>query len=369
MATAFAPGRVEFLGNHTDYNEGYTLSFATAMGVTIEGESRTDGTVNIESEGIGKDSFSIQSINQNPNNPWSNLIKNVLLQLQQLNAPLGGFDAKITSTLPTGMGFSSGPAVEVALVLFAQKLFNFVMGDMNDPQVKIQIASLCRAAEANNTGTRYGVFDQATALLAQKDHLLLFDHRALTGELIAFHPDLCFVICHTGTKPMLLSSKFNARNSECKEALLMFKINQVPITSLRDATSADIRTHAGLFSPRVFQRAMHVVTENERILAARESILQGNYPTVGNLLNESQASSKEAFENSTDFLDMLINIASTLPGFIGSRLTGGGFAGSTLNLVNRSDAQKFMEDLTSQYRTRSGKEPQAWIVDASDGAA
>ncbi len=369
MISAFAPGRLELIGNHTDYNEGYVMAFAIPMGITMEGEIREDREVHIHSKEFGEDSFSIDYIQKNPHTPWSNYCKGVLLQFQQAGAPLRGFNAEIMSTLPSGAGMSSSAALEVATALFAQKLFNFEFGDMSDPNIRMNLAKLCRTAENNFVGVQCGILDQATSLFGKKDHAVYLDCQLGTVETFPLPPDICFVVCHTGVRHMLLSSKYNARRLECEEAVKVLQMNKFSVKALRDISSDEIRRDSALFIPRVFQRAMHVTSENERVLAAVKALLQRDIVSFGQLMYESHESSREAFENSTSFLDQLVEIAKALPGCLGARLTGGGFGGATISLVYREDAETFMAELTKQYREKSGKEPQAWLVEASDGAA
>lgn len=369
MPIAFAPGRIELLGNHTDYNGGCVIAFATGMGVTAEGDIREDFKVQIRSAEFGEDSFSSQSLSKNVRAPWSDPIKGVIDQMEKTGAPLGGFDAQFTSNIPPGTGIHFNATLSVATALLLQKLFNFQYGDMETPSVRLQIATLCQAAENQFGHGKCSLLDPAISLLGRKDHAVFFDCHSHSIEYLPIHPDICFVICDTGVKHMLLSSKYNARFNECQEAVHMLKINKIPCESLRDMTSEQIRLNAGIFSPRVFQRAMHVTTENERVLAAREAMLRGDLETLGRLMFESHDSSREAFENSTDYLDHLVHIARSLPGCIGARLTGGGFGGATLSMVFRNEAEAFMLELSRQYREASGKEPTTWIVDAVDGAA
>lgn len=368
METAYAPGRLELIGNHTDYNEGYTMAFAINMGVTIQATAREDETIKLKSEGFGEEVFAVSKILRNDRMPWSNYCKGVLLEMQALGAPLGGFEAEITSTLPSGSGMSSSAAVEVATALVVQKLFHFEFGDMTDPSVRMALASICRKAENNFVGVKCGILDQATSLLGHKDHVVFLDCRTETAQVYPLPSEVCFVVCETGVKHMLLSSKYNARRTECEEAVKLLQMNKIPIKSLRDMTPLDIKNFAGLFVPRVFQRAMHITTENDRVLKATEALAQGDVVTLGRLMYESHESSREAFENSTQHLDMLVEIAKTLPGCLGARLTGGGFGGATLSMVYREHAEAFAAEIQSQYRAKSGKEPKAWIVEASDGA-
>jgi galactokinase len=368
MVSAFAPGRLELIGNHTDYNEGYVMAFAINMGITVEGEARQDRMVTITSQEYGSDTFSIDELQKNKEQPWVDYMKGVLHFLKQTGAPLGGFNANVTSTLSSGAGMSSSAAIEVSTALFAQKLFNFGFGDISDPTVRMQIAALCQAAENEFVGVKCGILDQATSLMGKKDHAVFLDCRDNSVQTVPLHPDVCFVVCHTGVKHALLSSKYNMRRSECEEAVKVLNMNKIPVKALRDISSEDIKKHAGLFMTRVFQRAMHVTTENERVLKAHQALSQGDIEILGRLMFESHESSRDAFENSTTYLDELVNIAKTLPGCLGARLTGGGFGGATINMVRRESAEAFMSDLTRIYKEKTSKDPQSWIVEASDGA-
>ncbi len=368
MPSAFAPGRLELIGNHTDYNEGFVLALAINLGITAAGEIRSDDKVILRSEGFGEDTFSIQHIEKNPHVPWSNHIKGVLLELRKLGAPLGGFEAQYSSTLPHGVGMSSSAAVSVVTAFLAQKLFHFQLGDPADPASRMALASLCRNAEHDFVGVRCGLLDQATSVMGQKDHAVFLDCRFESAEIIPLPPDVCFVVCDTGVKHMLLGSKYNTRRNECEEAVQLLKLNKIEAKALRDLNQAKIQEHSGLFTPRVFQRAMHVTGENERVLQARDALFHHDLKKLGRLMYESHESSRDAFENSTPFLDMLVDIARKLPGCFGSRLTGGGFGGGTISLVERSSAEAFAQELMSQYRTQSGKEPRAFILEASEGA-
>ncbi len=369
MPSAFAPGRLELIGNHTDYNEGLVLAFAIDLGITMRGEPRRDSTVILRSREFGEDAFTLDAMERNPQAPWSDYVKGVLLQMKAAAAPLGGFEAEIQSTLPSGAGMSSSAAIEVAAVLLVQKLFDFDFGDMQDPSTRMGLARLCRAAENEFVGVQCGILDQATCLLGRKDHAVFLDCRSQETEALPLHPDFCFVVCHTGANHTLLSSKYNARRGECAEAVRLLQYNKAPINALRDISPEELQRKAGIFAPRIFQRAMHVAGENERVLAAKDAMLRHDMEKLGQLLYESHESSRDAFENSTPHLDQLVEIARELPGCVGARLTGGGFGGATLSMVHREQAAAFMEELQSRYRRRSGKEPQAWIVQASDGAA
>ena len=369
MVSAYAPGRIELLGNHTDYNEGYSLGFAVNMGVTAQGQARDDETVNLHIEGSGDENFSIKAITKNPRAPWADVCKGVLDQMVKAGAPLRGIDVTVTNPMPEDAALGANAATEVALVLFLQKAFGFEFGDMNDPTVRMGIASACKTAENDFLGTNVSIFDPAVSMMGKKDHVALLDFRNESAELLPLHPDLCFVLCHPGVRSMMLSSKFSARRSECAEAVKLLIMNKINVKALRDIKSEDVRLNAGLFVPRVFARAMHVTTENERTLMARDAILNNDIETLGKLMYESQESSREAFENSTPFLDQLVAIAKEQPSCVGARLTGGGFAGCTLSMVYRSEAEAFSAELTRQYREKSGKEPKAWIVEASEGAA
>ncbi|MCC7517972.1 MAG: galactokinase [Verrucomicrobiae bacterium] len=368
MLSSFAPGRLELIGNHTDYNEGFVLAFAINLGIALEGETREDGRVRVVNPEFGETTFALSPLEKDSAAPWVNYVKGVLLQFQQAGAPLGGFEMRVRSDLPAGAGMSSSAAIEVATALLVQKLFNFEVGDMENPEVLMALARLCRAAENDFVGMKCGILDQATSLLGKKNHAILLDCRTEEVETVPLHPDFCFVVCHTGAAHALLSSKYNARRTECQDAVRVLRFKGAPVEALRDATAEMLQRHTADFRPQVFQRAMHVVTENTRVLAAREAMRNSDMPRLGRLLGESHESSRDAFENSTPYLDRLVEIARGHPACLGARLTGGGFGGATLNLVARADAETFADDLASRYRNETSKEPRTWIVEAGDGA-
>ncbi|MDD2709986.1 MAG: galactokinase [Verrucomicrobiae bacterium] len=368
MISAFAPGRLELIGNHTDYNDGYVMAIAVNLGVTIQGQAREDNTVVLRSQPFGEDTFSLDELKKSGDKPWSNYFRGVLEQLQKAGAPLKGFEAEISSTLPSGAGMSSSAALEVATLLLAQKIFDFEFGDIHDPALRVSLAAMCRAAENDFVGVKCGILDQVSSMMGRKDHAVFIDCRTLEVQQIPLSGEVCFVVCHTGAKHMLLSSKYNQRHSECMEAVKMLNMNKIEVQALRDVDVETVKRNAGIFMERVFRRAMHVVTENGRVLAARDALANGDILALGKLMYESHESSRDAFENSTEYLDQLVEIARGLPGCLGARLTGGGFGGATINLVYRDAADQFMTDLMRIYREKSGKEPQAWKLEASDGA-
>lgn len=368
MPSVFAPGRLELIGNHTDYNEGYVLAFALNLGVTAEGEARADSTVHLVSSEFGETTFDLASLEKDPAAPWADYVKGVLHLLQQAGAPLGGFEMRLTSTLPVGCGMSSSAAVEVATALLVQKIFNFETGDPADPSTRMGLARLCRAAENDFVGMQCGILDQASCLLGKKGQAIFLDCRTEEAETAPLPPDYCFVVCHSGAAHALLSSKYNMRRSECRDAVRVLQFKEPHVGALRDATPEMLRRYASEFRPQVFQRAMHVVNENARVLAARDAMRAGDVRRLGQLLFESHESSRDAFENSTRHLDQLVEIARGLPACLGARLTGGGFGGATLHLVARADAAAFAARLAELYRNADGKEPRTWIVEAEEGA-
>ncbi len=366
MISTSVPGCLELIGNHTDYNEGHVLAFAINLGITIHGKKQKDNVVTLKSAELEEETFTLKDIVRRPHAPWANCCKGVILQLQQADAPLGGFHAEIHSTLPTNTEMGSNAAIEIATLLLLQKLFNFEFGNMNDLGTQMAIARICQAAEIDFVGNKCGILNHAIPLVGKKNHVVFMDCRSQETEILPLRPETCFVVCHSGVKHMLLSSKYNARWNECNEAVRILQMNKIQIQALCELSSEDIRNNSNIFPPRIFQRAMHVTTENERVLEAKKALLRSDMSTLGQLMFGSHESSRQAFENSTPFLDQLVEIARSLPSCIGSRLTGSGFGGSTLNLVYQKDVEAFITELTKQYRKQSGKEPRTWVVKASD---
>ncbi|MDQ6655679.1 MAG: galactokinase [Verrucomicrobiota bacterium] len=347
--TAYAPGRVEVLGNHTDYNQGVVLAAAIDRGLTMTGRRRTDDIIALTSRGH----FEVQLSQLQPQSEqrWVNYPLGVVQQLQRAGYDVGGFEAEITSDVPAGAGLSSSAAFEVATAGLLMKLHGWQI----EP---LEVAKLCQRAENEFVGVRSGLLDQATSVFGRADHLVYLDCQTDEIRTIPFPAGYALVIADSGVKHNLQQSQYNDRRDECAAAA-----EALGVASLREVTPERLEAARGSLDPVLYRRAAHIVGENDRVWRAMEALQRGDVEAIGSLLNASQESSRMNFENSTPELDLLVATAQQLPGVLGSRLTGGGFGGGTVTLVNSLDAEAVAAAL-AKAGARS-----AFVCRIADGAA
>lgn len=351
-ASAFAPGRVELLGNHTDYNEGVVLGAAIERGLTASGSEREDGKILIESSTMGSVEIApgpLQPLNEFR---WANYILGVAAEL---DISPGGFSLEIKGDLPAGCGLSSSAALELATALFLLKLHK-----RNLP--RLEIAKACQRAEHRFAGVHSGLLDQVISLFGRADHAVFFDARSEKIQLVPFPRDLALVIAESGRRRELAKGEYNARREETRAAA-----KALHVSALRDVTSGELKSRSGL--PELLRRrATHVVGENERVWRALEFLERGDGAAFGALLNASHESSRENFENSTPELDLLVSIARGLPGVLGARLTGAGFGGATLTLCEKSAGETVAAEMARRYSDATGLKPRVLVSRVCDGA-
>lgn len=352
--SSFAPGRVELLGNHTDYNGGVVLSAAIQLGVQATGSRREDGRIVLSSEGIDGVVAVDRAAGLKPRDSWEDYPLGVAEMLAQAGAEAGGFEAHFSATLPPGAGLSSSAALEVATAVLLNKLYPFELSPM-------ELAKLCRRAENEFVGVSCGLLDQVSSIFGERDRVVFLDCRAESVQTIPFPESLGLLIVHSGVKHALTGGEYNERRDQCFEAA-----RRLGVPALRDVTTPQLEA-AGL-PDLVRRRAAHVVGENERVLEALDDLRAGRGAEFGRLMTASHASSRTNFENSTPELDALVEIATALPGCHGARLTGGGFGGAIVALVERSQTEDLGAAIVQAYATRTGHTARAYPCVASDGA-
>ncbi|MDX2080660.1 MAG: galactokinase [Terrimicrobiaceae bacterium] len=352
--SAFAPGRVELLGNHTDYNAGVVLSAAIQLGVSAAGRRRDDGRIVLTSEGIDGVVAVDRASGLKPRDSWEDYPLGVAEMLAQAGAQPGGFEAQFSATLPAGAGLSSSAALEVATAVLLNKLYPFELTPM-------ELAKLCRRAENEFVGVSCGLLDQVSSIFGERDRVVFLDCRAESVETIPFPENLGLLIVHSGVKHALTGGEYNERRDQCFEAA-----RRMGVPALRDVTSAQLES-ANL-PDLVRRRAAHVVGENERVMEALGHLRAGRGTEFGRLMTASHASSRTNFENSTPELDALVEIAVAQTGCHGARLTGGGFGGAIVALVERTQVDQIGEAIVKAYAERTGHTARAYPCVASDGA-
>ncbi len=348
---SFASGRVELLGNHTDYNNGFVLSCALKMGVSVSGEKRNDNKIFCQSRQFPDHcEFDLETIKPNPDGHWSNYLLGVVFELQKRGIELSGFNCEVDSNLPIGAGLASSAAFEVATALFLQKCFGFRMP-------KIEMAKVAQAAEHNYVGVRCGLLDQISSLFGKPGSVLLIDFKTLRTKTINFDKKYQLVIVHTGVKHALVFGEYNKRRQSCERAA-----NILQVSALRDADLTMLKDCKNKLSDVDFRRAKHVIGENERVLQGKEMLLKGDYQGFGKLMVRSHESSRDLFENSCPELDFAVETAMEFNGCLGARLSGGGFGGATINLIGRNKFDDFCDYISTKYQQKFGTVPTIYEV-------
>ncbi len=351
-ATAFAPGRVELLGNHTDYNGGLVLGAAIGRGLTVLGTKRDDGRVVIESATMGRIELPRAGLRSLTENRWANYPLGVA---HELNLASEGFELSISGDLPAGAGLSSSAALEVATALCLLALDERTLARM-------EIARACQRAEHRFAGVRSGLLDQVTSLFGCADHAVFFDARSEAVRLIPFPKNLVLLVAESGKKRELATGQYNQRREETRAAA-----DALGVDLLRDVTLANLEHRRDL--PELLRRRVaHIVGENERVARGVELLAAGDGAGFGALLNASHESSQRNFENSTPELDQLVSIAQEIPGVLGARLTGAGFGGATLTLCEENAATQAAKELAARVAQASGFLPRVLITAIANGA-
>ncbi|PIE31303.1 galactokinase [candidate division KSB3 bacterium] len=356
-----APGRVNLIGEHTDYNDGFVLPMAIDKKIAIGGSERNDDTVCLYSLNFEyQEEFSILSLQKKDS--WTDYVKGVIDQLLKAGHSVKGFNAVLEGNIPQGAGLSSSAAIEVATAFFLARL--------NSIEIQAEeMAKLCQRAENHFVGMNCGIMDQFISRLGQKNHALFLDCRDLSYKLIPCDLDEYIVVmCNSNVEHKLVDSAYNERRAQCEEGVRLLKTKLPDITALRDVSFAQLENHASLLSPIIYQRCKHVVTENERVKTAVNILRKGDIAAFGQLLYQSHASLRDDYEVSCEEVDHLVDIAQAIEGTAGARMTGGGFGGCTVNLVKKSAMEHFKAVILKEYKKRTGITAEIYTSKAEDGA-
>jgi galactokinase len=344
-----APGRVNLIGDHTDYNEGFVLPVAIDLSCIVRATPNGDGVVRLRSEDVDGEIALAADGSTEPEDVeeiWGRYAAGVVGTLAERGRPPTGIDGVITSTIPLGAGLSSSAALEVALALALNDAAGFEL-----PLVELALA--CQEAEQVATGVPCGIMDQLTSLAGRHNHALLIDCRSLDVRTIPLPPRLAVLIVHSGVSRGLVDSEYAERRESCEAIAALLGLQ-----SLRDATPEQVADEP---------RARHVVSENTRVLAAAGALERGDVAALGPLLNESHTSLRDDFDVSIPELDALVECLRDA-GAIGARLTGAGFGGCVVGLSNRDDADRIVETAAGRYWAQTGRQPRAFVFRAVDGA-
>jgi len=352
--SASAPGRVELLGNHTDYNEGVVLGAAINRVICVSG-IKNNRSIHITSLGFGEVKVDAAQLRPLRQPRWANYILGVADELRQLGVAIRGFTADIRGDLAIGSGLSSSAALELSTALFLLKLFPFDVS-------RLEIAKACQRAEHRYVGVQSGLLDPVISLFGRAQHAVFFDSRTEEIRTVLFPSSLALIIADSSRQRELASCEYNLRRIETQNAAEVFGVR-----ALRDLKLAQINER-GDIPDLLRRRARHVVEENERVWRAVELLEAGDGCGFGELMNASHESSCRNFENSAPELDLLVSIAQQLPGVLGTRLTGAGFGGATVTLCEKSAARAVAQQLAKGYTAQTGTEPQVFVCEIADGA-
>jgi len=359
---ARAPGRVNLIGEHTDYNDGFVMPMAIDREVRVAVRRRADRLVRLVSVNFHAHSeFSLDEVVHDPDQTWSNYERGVVQILLDSGASLGGFDMAIVGDVPEGAGLSSSAAVEVATLTALNSLFGLGLAPF-------EVAKLGQRAEREFVGVSCGIMDQAISAVGRAGHAMLLDCRSLETTLVPLGSDLAVVVTDTAVTRGLVGSAYNDRRAECEEASAHFATVYPDVRALRDVNEAQFRAHAHELTDVVAKRARHVVTENARVINAGEAFRRGDLPEVGRLMYASHESLRDDFEVTVPELDLLVDLSRSKTGVFGARMTGAGFGGCIVALVKPDAVASYVEQVATQYRTETGLTPRVFVCSATDGA-
>lgn len=374
-----APGRLEVLGNHTDYNNGLVMAVAVDKYIYIAASPRTDGKVELVSTAFpGTEIFSISDIKPNPAASWANYVKGVLVQLKKRGVNFTGFNAAIHSTLPMGAGMSSSAALEVATAMTVRRLSPFALTDTGlgtppkadtkgalpnvNTAERMNFAKLCRAAENEFVGVPCGILDQTSSLFGKQAHVMEIDCATLT---VGHAPlsGIAMVVCNSLVKHELVGGEYKELRDNCEAAAAKIGAKFLRTVELKQVLAAKDK-----LTQREFECAHHVVSEIARVVAGEKALRANDMAQFGQYMFQSHASSRDFLKNSTKELDILVDLASKHPACLGARLTGGGFGGATINMVKHHEVESFIAHMTAGYEKAIGVKMTPLVCQVVDGA-
>jgi galactokinase len=356
-----APGRVNLIGEHTDYNDGFVLPAAIQFHTSVAIAPRPDEKLVLYSENYREQiEFSLSSLPVRRQNHWSDYVIGVVRQLLSGSNQVVGANVLIVGDVPQGAGLSSSASLEVAVC----KAFLEISSEVLDGT---EVAKLCQRAENEFVGARCGIMDQFVSVHGKKDHALLLDCRSLEYQHQPLPDGVRLVICNTMVRHSLAGGEYNQRRKECEDGARFFAGKLAGVRALRDVSMDDFRKYERELPEAIRRRCRHVIGENARVMEAARALAQHNLERFGQLMYESHASLRDDYEVSCPELDLMVDLARGCDGVYGSRMTGGGFGGCTINLVKSEDVEVFRGKVAKKYEQASGQQPQIYVCSAADG--
>ncbi len=363
VAVVRAPGRVNLIGEHTDYNDGYVLPVAIDRSVLAAAAARDDRQVVIHALDFGESvEFSLDDIEHDQVNTWSNYQRGVAYFLEERGIRLPGLNVVVVGDVPIGSGLSSSAAIEVSMAYTWQVLTGFQLS-------RVELALLCQRAENEFVGINCGIMDQFVSALGQRDHALLIDCRSLHHQPVLLPAGVAIVIADTMKQRGLVDSEYNTRRQECEEGVRILQRYLPQVQALRDVSVAQFAEHKRQLPENVRKRCRHIIYENERVLKSVAALQAGDLAAFGQLMNESHVSLRDDYEVSCVELDIMAGAAWRVDGVYGSRMTGAGFGGCTVSLVAEEAIGDFRGRVATAYEEATGIVPQIYVCRAEDGVA
>ena len=362
VRTFRAPGRVNLIGEHTDYNDGYVMPAALDFYTWAKVTPLENRKLQIYSENFNEEvEIDLDDPGITRREHWSDYPVGVAVILEREGYRLRGARLEIRGEVPIGSGLSSSAAIEVVTAC----ALTAVSGLEID---KRELALLCQRAENEFVGARVGIMDQFVSLFGQEQKALLLDCRSLDFRLLPLPDNVRLIICNTMVKHALASSAYNERREQCEAGVMVLARHFPHVTALRDATLDQLEQVTSELPEVIYRRCRHVITENARVLAAAEALEQGDLNQFGRFMADSHRSLRDDYEVSSEELDLMVEFARRVEGVYGARMTGGGFGGSTVNLVAVERVEEFRERVAQWYEEAMKKRPEIYICNASNGA-
>jgi galactokinase len=358
-----APGRVNLIGEHTDYNDGFVMPAALEFYTYVAAGPRTDRELSVYSIDFDETKcFHLDDLAGGPTGHWSDYVRGVADVVNASGDPIRGANLVIKGEVPIGAGLSSSAALEVATVLALLANSGLTWG-------RVDVAKACQRAEHEYAGTKCGIMDQFISCCARANHALLLDCRSLEYELLRIEDRVRIVICNTMVKHELAGGEYNRRRADCEAGVRFLQRYLPDIRALRDVSPSQLAEYGVGLPPETYRRCQHVISENARVLEAVQALKDGDLLRFGVLMYASHASLRDDYEVSCKELDLMVELARKCSGVYGARMTGGGFGGCTVNLVDADAVEEFKAAIAGDYNDATGLHPEIYVCTAADGAA
>lgn len=357
-----APGRVNLIGEHTDYNDGFVMPAALDRFTWTAATARDDRVLVMRSTNFPDVvTANLDDIKPQKQHHWSDYVRGAAAILETMGHRLRGANLLISGDVPVGAGLSSSAALEVST--------GFTFLDLSGIKIdRLQLALACQRAEHEYAGTLCGIMDQFISCFGRAEHALMLDTRSLTYEALPLPQQVSVVICNSMVKHNNAAGEYNARRAECETGVQHLAKRNPAIRALRDAALSDLEKSKGELLGTVYRRCRHVITENARVQAAAPALGRGDFAEFGRHMYGSHRSLRDDYEVSCRELDILVELARRLPGVYGARMTGAGFGGCTVNLVRAEKSDGFQTEIAAQYEKSVGIKPEIYVCTAGQGA-